>query len=174
MADDVEILQQRVDKQRDKLGLAAGIVDLTQARLDTATAAYDEAERERKRLKDALRLARRRADRLAKEAKQAKKLARATKEDRDDADLELAEHVATRDKRQAKLVKVEAALAEAQALAEPPPPPPPAKKAATARKAPAKKTPAARKTPAKKTPAARETPAKKTAAKRAPAKKTAS
>jgi chromosome segregation ATPase len=160
MADDVELLQQRVDKQKDKLGVTAGIVDLTQARFDTASAAYDEAERERKRLKAARKLATRRAHRLAKEAKRAKKLARATKEDRDDADFEIAEHLADRDKRQAKLAKAEGALAAAQALA--PPPPPPVKKAAPARKAPAKKT------PAKKAPAARKAPVKRTPAKKAP------
>ena len=109
MSDNVELLQQRAGKQRVKADMAARIVDLTQARFDASSVAYDEAERERKRLTSAAKVAKRRAHRLAIEAKRATKLARAAKDDRDDAASELDEHVATYDDRRAKLAKAEAA-----------------------------------------------------------------
>ena len=78
MSHDVELLQQRVSKQRDKLALVTGIVELAEVRLDASSAAYDDAHRERKQVKATLELAKRRAHRLAKDAKRAKKRARAT------------------------------------------------------------------------------------------------
>ena len=133
------------------------VVELTQARLDAASAAHEDAERERKRKESALKLAKSRAKRLAKETKRARRLSEAVGQDRADAENELAEHVQTREKRQSKLAKAEAALAAAQATQD-------------VEQAAAKKTTTARKRTAsatKKTVAPRKrTSAQKTAAKR--------
>ena len=142
---------EEVSRKRERLDHASGVVELTQTRFETASTAYDEAIRERKRVKTALRLAQRRAERLAKEAKRAKTSLRAAAEDRDDADSELSENISTRDKRQAKLVKAEAALAAAEATATVQQEPAPAKKAAPATKrAPATKAATTKAGPARK------------------------
>ena len=88
---------------------------MSRRRASTASATYEDVDRERKRVKAALKLAQKRAKRLAKEVKRTKKLARAAEDDRDDAETELAENHATRDKRRSKLAKAQAALAAAQA-----------------------------------------------------------
>jgi hypothetical protein len=166
MSDNVEQLQQRVARQKEKLEDAAGAVELTQERFDASAAAYEQADVERKRLKTSLKLAKRRARRLKKEAKGVQKLVHATKDDRDDAARELDEHVAVRDKRAAKLAKAEAELAAVPVVEvstpAPPAPAPPVKKAAPARKAPAKKA-AVKKSPVKKAPA-KKAPVKRTPA----------
>jgi hypothetical protein len=155
--------------------------------LDSASAAFEDAERERKRVAAALKLARKRADRLMKEAKRTKKLAKAAAEDRDDAGSELAEDFAARDNRQAKLAKAQAAVAAAQAASaatEPvaavttstpaksePPKRSPTRKQPATKTSPVKKATPARKAPAKRAAQAKSTPAKKTTAKRTSAKK---
>jgi chromosome segregation ATPase len=156
MSDNVEQLQQRVAKRREKLEDAASAVELTQARFDASAAAYEQADADRKRLKTSLKLAKRRARRLAKEAKRATKLAHVTLDDRDDAVRELDEHLVAHDKRAAKLEKAEAALAAAP---QPEVVAVPVKKAAPARKAPVKRTPV-KKVPARKAPV-RKAPVKK-------------
>ena len=115
LSDDMELLRQRVTKQGQKLEQARAVVDLTQARLDAASAAHEDADRERKRKESALELAKSRAKRLAKETKRARRLSEAVGQDRADAENELAERLETREKRQSKLAKAEAALAAAQA-----------------------------------------------------------
>ena len=168
LSDNVEKLQQRVDRQREKLDGPVVAVEVTQARCDASIEAYEQAEAERQRLAASLKLARRRAHRLAKEAKRAKKLARATKEDRDDAVRELDEHRVAHDKRAAKLTKAEAALAAAPKLeVVPATAPPPSKKAAPARTAAVKKAPV-KKAPAKKA-VVKKAPVKKAPVKKAPA-----
>ena len=165
MPDNMELLEQRVTKQQQKLEQASTVVELTQARLDVAARASDDADRERRRLASALELAERRAKRLAKEAKGALKLADAVGQDRADAENELAENVKAQQKRQAKLAKAEAALAAAKATQD-------VGQAATKKATPRKRAAA---TTTKATPRKRATTkstAKSTATKRAPARKT--
>ena len=115
MADNMDLLEQRVISRRQKLEQASTVVEMTQARFDAASAAREDAARERKRLKTALKLAETRAKRLGKEAKRARKLAYALGQDRDDAENELAESLKAQRARETKLAKAEAALAAAQA-----------------------------------------------------------
>ena len=166
LSDDTELLQQRVTKQTQKLEQARTVVELTQARLDAASAAHEESERERKRKESALELARSRAKRLAKETKRARRLSEAVMQDRADAENELAEHLQTQEKRQAKLAKAEAALAAARATQD-------VEQAATRTRTtqPRKRSTAAKKTTVKKT-AAKKTAAKKTAGKTTAGRKT--
>jgi hypothetical protein len=164
LSDDTELLQQRVIKQTQKLEQARTVVELTQARLDAASAAHEESERERKRKESALELATSRAKRLAKETKRARRLSEAVMQDRADAENELAEHLQAQEKRQAKLAKAEAALAAARATQD-------VEQAATRTTAPRKRSAGtAKKTPAKKTPGTKAT-AKKATAKKATTKK---
>jgi chromosome segregation ATPase len=152
LSDDIELLKQRVSTQQEKFDQATGVVDLAQARFDTASAAFEDADRERKRVKTALKLAQRRASRLAKEAKRTEKLARTAKEDRDDAETELAENHAVRDRRQAKMAKAQATLSAAQVQADLKEPVAPAPARSTiVRKQPAKKAAPAKKSSGRRT-----------------------
>lgn len=165
MSTDLELLQQRVSSRQEKLDQATGALDLARTRFDSSSAAYEAADRERRRVKAALKLAQERAARLAKEAQRTKKLAREAETDRDDAENELAEHTAVRDKRQAKLAKSLASLEAAKTAAAASAPVAPAKKA-TSRTASVRKQPAAKKSPAKRAaPTKRATPASKAAKK---------
>lgn len=167
MSDDLELLQQRVSSRQEKLDQATGALDLAQTRFDASSAAYESADRERRRVKAALKLARKRADRLAKEAKRTKRMAREAETDRDDAENELAEHHAVRDKRQAKLAKSLASLEAAKTAAAASEPVAPAKKATSARTASARKQPARKASPAKKSPTKRAAPTKRATPSRA-------
>jgi hypothetical protein len=166
LSDNRELLQQRVTKHQQKLDQATTVVELTQARFDAASTAHDEAARDLKRKKSALKLAKARYRRLEKEAKRASELAKAVGQDRADAKNELAEHRQVQEKRQAKLAKAEAALAAEQAVQD---------VATTATKSAASRKRAAGATKKTATPRTRaSTATKKTAAprKRATTKKT--
>jgi RNA polymerase-binding transcription factor len=171
LSTDLELLQQRVSSRQEKLDQATGALDLARTRFDSSSAAYEAADRERRRVKSALKLAKERADRLAKEAQRTKKLAREAETDRDDAENELAEHTAVRDKRQAKLAKSLASLEAAKTAAAASERGAPAKKA-TSRTASTRKQPAAKASPAKKSPAKRAAPTKRATPASKAAKKT--
>ena len=172
LSDSMELLQQRVSRHQEKLEHATGVLDLTRARFDTSSAAYADADRARARIKKALKLAKRRAARLAKEAAHAKQLARETKDDRDDAETELAENLALHDKRRVKLAKAQAALAAAEAEGAVEESPAPTREAAPARRTATRKSVATKAAPAKKAPAKRAASSKRaTAARKVPARK---
>ena len=115
VSENLELLQQRADRQREKAEEANTVLQSVEARLSSATTASDEARRERKRTRSARRVAEQRLARLAKEEKKARKLAREADEDRADAENELAESRRTWEKRQAKLAAAEADVAAARA-----------------------------------------------------------
>ena len=54
LSDNRELLQQKVNDHRQKLDQAKTVVELTQARVDAASTAHEEADRERKRQRGAL------------------------------------------------------------------------------------------------------------------------
>lgn len=171
MSDNMELLEQRVNKQRQKLEQASTVVQLTQERFDAASAAKDDAARERKRLKSALKLAQSRTKRLGRDAKKARKLAYALGQDRTDAKNELAESLEAQRAREGKLAKAEAALAAARATHDVE-----QSVASTTARSPGKRaTPATKKvgTPRKRATATKKaaTPRKRTAAKGTAAKR---
>ena len=174
MSDNRELLQQKVNNHRQKLDQAKTVVELTQARVDAASTAHEEADRERKRQKSALKLAKARVKRLDKEAKRSRKVAAALGQDRADAENELAENLQAQQDCQAELSKAEGALAAEEAAQD-------VEQAATKKTAPRKRAATTKKaTPRKRTTSATKkatTPRKRaaagTATKRSPAKKAA-
>ena len=173
MSDNRELLQQKVNNHRQKLDQAKTVVELTQARVDAASTAHEEADRERKRQKSALKLAKARVKRLDKDAKRSRKLAAALGQDRADAENELAENLQAQQECQAELSKAEGALAAEEAAQD-------VEQAATKKTTPRKRaatttkkaTPRKRTTSAtKKATTSRKRTATGTTTKRSPAKK---
>ena len=187
MPDDTELLEQRVTKRKQKLEQAAAVVSMVQDRVASATTAEEEAGRELRTLRAALKSAQKKAKRLKKRTDQARALSGSAEQDRLDAERELGEELRTYEKAQAKLAKAEGALAAAMATQRvedtPPPEAPseaatPAPRSSSTRKAtPARKrTAAAKKTTSTTGRTASTTStastAKKATAKRSPARKT--
>jgi len=175
LSDNRELLQQKVNSQRQKLDQAKTVVELTQARVDAASKAHKDADRERKRKKAALKLAKARVKRLDKDAKRSRKLAAAFGQDRADAENELAENLQAQQECQAELSKAEGALAAEEAAQD-------VERAATKKATPRKRaatttkkatTPRKRTTSAtKKASTTRKRTSSGTTTKRSPAKKT--
>ena len=115
MAENTQLLVQRVGKHQDKLKEAAAVVTMTQHRHADAAKSHKETERALRTLESALVKTEKKAKRLKKQAKDARRLASAADSDRRDARAELSTHTKAHEKRQKKLAKFEAALAAAQA-----------------------------------------------------------
>jgi hypothetical protein len=169
LAENIELLRQQVDSRRQKFTEATSVMELKQQRLESTTAVHDEVDHEHQRLKSSLRVAKRRARRLAKQTKRARRLARAASDDRRDAENELAEHVKRRDKQQSKLTEAEAALAAAETRAAeerttPPKSAAPRRRAASAAKGSVSKQAATKSGTSARS--ARKSPTKRTAARK--------
>lgn len=169
MPDDTELLEQRVIKRKQKLEEAAAVVSMIQDRLASASASDEEAGRELRTLRAALKSAEKKAKRLKKRTKQAEALAGSAEQDRLLAERELGEELQSYEKRQGKLAKAEAALAAARATQRVDDVAPP--EAVPAKKAPARKAPASKSAPAKRSAASKQAAPRKRAA---AAKKTTS
>jgi hypothetical protein len=115
LPDDTELLEQRVTKRKQKLEQAAAVVSMVQDRLASATAADEEAGRELRTLRAALKAAEKKAKLLKKRTQQARDLSASAEDDRLSAERELGEELQRYEKQQSKLAKAEAALAAALA-----------------------------------------------------------
>jgi DNA repair exonuclease SbcCD ATPase subunit len=164
LPDDTELLEQRVIKRKQKLEEAAAVVSMIQERLASASTADEEAGRELRTLRAALKSAEKKAKRLKKRTKQAEALAGSVEQDRLLAERELGEELQSYEKRQGKLAKAEAALAAARATQR-------VDDVAPPEATPAKKSPARKSTTAKRTATTKQAAPRKRAA---AAKKTTS
>ena len=162
MDQDVDLLAQRVEKQRAKLNEEVTLLDMTEKRVTAAESDRQSAAREAERLKSRAKRAKRDARRLSSEAKRAKVRLEAIDSDHAQAVKEAKSRGKTVAKRQQKLAEAEGAHAAAQAeTGSAAKAPTPRRRAASSASSAAKKTATPRKRAASSTTRKRTT-AKKT------------
>ena len=115
MDQDVDLLAQRVEKQRAKLDEEATLLDMTEKRVTAAESDRQSAAREAERLKTRAKKAKRDARRLSSEAKRAQVRLEAIDSDHAQAVKEAKSRGKSVAKRQQKLAEAEGAHAAAQA-----------------------------------------------------------
>jgi chromosome segregation ATPase len=124
MDQDVDLLAQRVEKQRAKLEEEVTLLDMTEKRVAAADSDRQSAARETERLKSRAKKAKRDARRLSSEAKRAQVRLEASDSDHAQAVKEAKSRGKTVAKRQQKLAEAEgahaAAKAETTSAAQPP------------------------------------------------------
>ena len=145
MDQDVDLLAQRVEKQRAKLDEEVTLLEMTEKRVTAAESDRQSAAREAERLKSRAKKAKRDARRLSSEAKRAQVRLEAIDSDHAQAVKEAKSRGKSVAKRQQKLAEAEGAHAAAEAETSSA-----ARPASTRRRPPSSSTAAAKKTPPRK------------------------